>query len=256
MQGTRVVLADERSATVVRVWCCWALPTEPHTAPLRRRWRLRAVRTRVSGMCANTARATQRNLLAGADVNFAMQNGATALFIAAEEGHTGVVHALLKAKASVDQTTVNGATALLIAAQNGHLEVALALLDAGADLAMAASNGMTPLLAATRKAHLEVVGALLRGGAPVDEAMANGATPLIVAAIEGNADVVEVLLRGRAQVSVHARAPVPSPTLLPRQRTLCGVLVGGEGGISLSPPPSLSLSLSLSLWVLRSSIFF
>ena len=58
---------------------------------------------------------------------------ATALYIAAQNGHLEVVRFLVESGANKDQgTTDDGATALYIAAQTGHLEVVRFLVESGA----------------------------------------------------------------------------------------------------------------------------
>ena len=47
-----------------------------------------------------------------------------------QHGHLDVVHALVAAGASVDQAKENGATPLFISAQEGHLDVVHALVAA------------------------------------------------------------------------------------------------------------------------------
>ena len=69
---------------------------------------------------------------AGADINKATDNGATALYIGAENGHEAVVRALIEAGADVNKARDNGGTPLLIAAQVGHEAIVRALIEAGA----------------------------------------------------------------------------------------------------------------------------
>ena len=87
---------------------------------------------------------------AGASVHQAEENGATPLYIAAEEGHDSVVSALISAGASVDQAAENGATPLYIAAQKGHDGVVNALISSGASVDQAEEDGVTPLIIAVR----------------------------------------------------------------------------------------------------------
>jgi uncharacterized protein len=76
------------------------------------------------------------------------QGGATALLLAAREGHAETVSALLDAGADINQAGEgHQTTALLAAAINGRYDVARLLLDRGADPNMAAENGVTPLFA-------------------------------------------------------------------------------------------------------------
>ena len=67
----------------------------------------------------------------GVDVNFVhLDNGATALFVASQEGHVEIVKALLaKENVEVDYADIHeGGTALIIASQSWHVEIVQALL--------------------------------------------------------------------------------------------------------------------------------
>jgi predicted LPLAT superfamily acyltransferase len=102
----------------------------------------------------------------GADVNAARtDNGATAVFIAAQNGHLDVVRALIEAGADVNAArTDNGCTPVFNAAENGHLEVVRVLVEAGADVNSArTTDGVTPVFMAAQNGHLEVVRVLVVG---------------------------------------------------------------------------------------------
>jgi ankyrin repeat protein len=74
--------------------------------------------------------------------------GLTPLLLAAREGHTGAVTALLEAGADVNQVSAGDRTsAVLIATINGQYDLAKLLLDRGADPTIPAENGVTPLYA-------------------------------------------------------------------------------------------------------------
>ncbi len=66
----------------------------------------------------------------GADVNKAMDDGATPLLIAAQDGHEAIVRALIELGADVNKATDNGVTPLFFAAQNGHTAIVQILRDA------------------------------------------------------------------------------------------------------------------------------
>jgi ankyrin repeat protein len=77
------------------------------------------------------------------------QGGLTPLLLAARQGYSDTVQALVKAGADVNQLSAGDKTSpLLIATINGHFDIAKALLDGGADPTLAAENGATPLYAA------------------------------------------------------------------------------------------------------------
>jgi ankyrin repeat protein len=77
------------------------------------------------------------------------QGGLTPLLLAARQGYTESVQALLTAGADVNQLSAGDKTSpLLIATINGHFDVAKALLDQGANPNLAGENGATPLYAA------------------------------------------------------------------------------------------------------------
>ena len=62
-----------------------------------------------------------------------MGQGATPLFIAAQNGHLDVVRHLVEVGADKDKARDDGATPLYIAAENGHLDVVRHLVEVGAD---------------------------------------------------------------------------------------------------------------------------
>jgi ankyrin repeat protein len=77
------------------------------------------------------------------------QGGMTPLLLAARQGYTNTVHALLEDGADINQPSGGDhTTALLIATLNGNFDLALDLLNRGADPKIASENGATPLYAA------------------------------------------------------------------------------------------------------------
>jgi ankyrin repeat protein len=103
----------------------------------------------------------------GADVNQAMHNGCTPLYIAAQDGNESVVQCLVKEfGADVNQARNNGATPLYMAAEHGRLAIVICLVkECGADINQARPDGVTPLMAASAHKHMEVVVWLIKHGA-------------------------------------------------------------------------------------------
>ena len=92
--------------------------------------------------------------------------GAPLLYIAARQGHVGLIDALLQSGADVDQAHANGWTSLLIAAWQGHLTVVTKLIAAGADVNKAETeHGSTPLHIAAQWGHTAIVSKLLQHSA-------------------------------------------------------------------------------------------
>ena len=62
-------------------------------------------------------------LEAGADINKALHDGRTPLFMAAEQGHEAAVLALVRAGAELDLARYDGFTAFFAAVHHGHIAV-------------------------------------------------------------------------------------------------------------------------------------
>jgi ankyrin repeat protein len=72
--------------------------------------------------------------------------GMTPLLLAARQGYTDTVRALIDAGADVNQVSAGDrSSALLVATINGHFDLAMLLLERGANPSAAAENGATPL---------------------------------------------------------------------------------------------------------------
>ncbi|WP_196221142.1 ankyrin repeat domain-containing protein [Sansalvadorimonas verongulae] len=92
---------------------------------------------------------------------------APGLYLAAQEGHVGVIEVLLKSKElNVDQTLWDGSTALFIASQEGHTEVVETLLkDKRVNVNHRLKDGSTALFMAAQEGHFDIVKMLLGYGA-------------------------------------------------------------------------------------------
>ncbi|KAH8774528.1 ankyrin repeat protein, partial [Diaporthe sp. PMI_573] len=80
-----------------------------------------------------------------ADIQATTSSGETPLHVAAENGHTAVVEALLKNGADIQSTTHGSETALHTAAKTGHYEVVETLLKHGAKVTVKDRDGLRPL---------------------------------------------------------------------------------------------------------------
>jgi len=78
-------------------------------------------------------------------------NGATALIMAAQEGHGAILRALPEAWVKVYLQTLNGNTAPVLASLKGKLEVVEMLLDNGAQIDLTTPTGATALFAAASR---------------------------------------------------------------------------------------------------------
>ena len=131
------------------------------------------------------------------DVNATDKDGATALILAAEKGHSRVANVLLGiAGIDVNATDKEGATALIIAAEKGHSRVANILLGIDdIDVNAAMSDGATALYVAVQNGHIEVTRMLLAcPRIDVNAPRSDGVTPLYIAAENGHPDIVNALL--------------------------------------------------------------
>ena len=133
-----------------------------------------------------------------ADVNAKDKCGWTPLHIAAIDGRTETVQALLKHKQMHEQIDVNaknkyGWTPLHHAAYDGHAAVVQALLASKADVNAKDEDGRTPLHKAAYNGHEEVVKLLLENRANARLENNLGQTPLALAKEHSKANVATIL---------------------------------------------------------------
>lgn len=174
----------------------------------------------------------------GANVNAddGSGDGATGLYIAAQNNHPDVVGAMINAGAAVDQArTSDGQTPLVVAAQGGFRDVVAVLVDGGADVDKARTDGNTPLIFAAQKGFGGVAAVLVAGGAHVDQVDNNGYTPLLWAAAEGFRDVAAVLVVGGADVDKARTDTGSTPLIMAAQQGFGGVVaVLVDGGADVN----------------------
>lgn len=146
-----------------------------------------------------------QSLLAKTAVDSPQDEGATALYVAAQAGQAGVVDFLLEKGADPNLRTKLGATPLHVAADIGNVDIALALLGGGASTEALDQARWTPLHIAADAGHEPIVVLLLaRGARPVVTNKA-GKTAQQIAIDSGETKIAE-LLRKSAQSPLHAAA--------------------------------------------------
>jgi ankyrin repeat protein len=113
-------------------------------------------------------------LRARAAVNASGEDGRTALYVAASEGHAGVLQVLLKFKADVEKAEVEGRTAVMAAASHNQAHALELLLKAGANANRATDVGVTAVSATVRHNALEALEVLLQHKASINLSQAGG----------------------------------------------------------------------------------
>ncbi|XP_073327435.1 cortactin-binding protein 2 isoform X2 [Pagrus major] len=100
-------------------------------------------------------------LSSGSPADVSHENGFTPLHFAAAHGHSSCVEVLLAAGAAVDSSAAGGQTSLFLACEAGRLDCARVLLSAGADRSRTTTDGCTALHAAVRSGHVDTLRHLL-----------------------------------------------------------------------------------------------
>ena len=100
------------------------------------------------------------------------------------------------------------ATALCLAAVQGHVEVAALLLDRKASPGRMSSRGQTPMMLAASHGHTAMVKLLIERGADLDTAEPSGEmmTAFHFACSQGHPDVVEALARAGCDMNAKTKA--------------------------------------------------
>ena len=127
----------------------------------------------------------------GIDPDTVDAQGNTLLILAAREGQTAVVEALLKYRVRINQRNPMGDSALMLAVLRGHDDAARALVKGGATVN---HEGWTPLHYAAFEGREAILDTLFAAGADVNAKAPNLATPLMLAARNGHIGVVRRLL--------------------------------------------------------------
>lgn len=138
------------------------------------------------------------------DPNIRLNDGRTALMLAAKLSSREVVKKLLSAGAEINDRNLNGGTALMYSAIPGDSETLMLLLNHGAEVNVAAKFGWTALMVAAAKGHAEFTSILLDHGAEVNTRDVYRWTPLMRASYSGHEQAVAALLSDE-KIDVNAQ---------------------------------------------------
>ncbi|NXW76957.1 CTTB2 protein, partial [Hirundo rustica] len=130
----------------------------------------------------------------GLDINYSCEDGYSALYSAATNGHTDCVRLLLAAEAQVDAADKNGFTPLCSAVAQGHVKCAELLIMYQADINHAAERGQTPLYLACKNGNNDCIKLLLDGGVDRTVKTTDGWSPIHAAVDSGNVESLKLLM--------------------------------------------------------------
>ena len=123
------------------------------------------------------------------------------LFLAAQAGDFTKVAELIGHEIDVNFIHALGATALYIASQNGYASIVELLLQNNANPKIC-WNGLSPLFMAVQNKHINIVELLLKYGADPEAGKSSGATALYLAVTQEDNKSVELLLEAKADTEV------------------------------------------------------
>ncbi|MEZ5197399.1 MAG: ankyrin repeat domain-containing protein [Bacteroidales bacterium] len=128
------------------------------------------------------------------DTTFVIVDPEYELLMAATEGDTLKIAALLEYGIDVNTSTYDGISPLMYAAHNGHLRTVELLIDSGARVNQLPDNKVSALLGACYSEHVFVADTLIQNGADINTSNRNGTTPLMVSAALGNFTLTDMLI--------------------------------------------------------------
>uniref|UniRef100_A0A3P8T093 Cortactin-binding protein 2 n=1 Tax=Amphiprion percula TaxID=161767 RepID=A0A3P8T093_AMPPE len=148
-------------------------------------------------------------------------NQTSALFAAAQNGHTDCVKLLLSSGSPADVSDENGFTPLHFAAAHSHSSCVEELLTAGAVVNSVAAGGQTSLFLACEAGRMDCAQVLLSAGADRSLTTADGCTALHAAVRSGHVDTLRLLLchptQGDSTVTSDPLATLTLPAALLNQ---------------------------------------
>jgi hypothetical protein len=136
----------------------------------------------------------------------ALEDGMTALHLAALEGHAAIARLLLEHHAPINARGPRGETPLHLATYGGHSTVAEVLLEQGADLQATNAAGETALHLAARKGHTALAELFVESKADLQAPDRQGFTPLHSAAEAGHSEIVKLLLEHKTNAAARNKS--------------------------------------------------
>ena len=171
-------------------------------AALNNTWAILLVPLLVLWIASGYPRETLRPFAAGK--GSAGKEASIALVLAARQGETGSVQALLRHGAQPNTKDDAGTTALIAAASNGYGGIVRILVSAGADVNARNNFGRTALMSAAADRYPDIVRALIQAGADVNAQDAEGKTALRLAAAAGDEEITQALIQSGADVNAKS----------------------------------------------------
>jgi len=161
----------------------------------------------------------------GANINMPDEErfGATALHMAASNGHAKAVKLLADNEANIQELDEDGFQAIHQAAKEGHADALCVLMEAKADPEVPAMRGVRAMHMASRYGHLNVVELLIQEKTQLRSLGDDGEQPIHHAAEKGHDAVVKHLIKSNANVSV-ANAKGQTPLHLAAENRHAGVV--------------------------------
>ena len=139
------------------------------------------------------------------NIDHTNEEGETALMLACERGHKGLVYSLLSAGANVDIQDSNGWTALMIVSQHNHISIIHMLLQANANPHLKALDRSNASMIASYHGNYEIVQLLISKGVDYKYQREDGWTAFMIACQNGHTRIVELLLKEQVDPNVQEK---------------------------------------------------
>ena len=146
---------------------------------------------------------------ASASVNSSRQkDGVTAMWLAAQFGHTRTVAKLAELNADVNLCARDGASPVYIASQGGNWECVEELVVRNADLGLEDKKGMLPVHQAAMNGHEGCIRVLYKYGAVLDKGTVGKKMPLDLAEEYNHPECASAIKKLRESTTEKAQSPV------------------------------------------------